>query len=451
MTDTHHALVAIRGRFLDVAAVCDNASLIEENIRHHEDGLLLIKEGRIEWFGDWNKGQEIIPANCLLHHHHRDKLIVPGFVDTHLHFPQAEIVGSYGEQLLQWLENHAFPAEKQFHDAAHATEMADFFIDQLLRNGTTTASVFCSVHPRSVVALFEAAEQINMRVIAGKVMMDRNAPQELLDSPKSSYCESKALIEKYHKRGRLLYAITPRFAPTSTPEQLEMAGKLKQEFPDAYIQTHLSENLEEIEWVKKLFPEQDNYFDVYHHHGLTGPRSIFAHCVHLEAQEWDRLHETDSAISFCPTSNLFLGSGLFDMQKAREKKIRIGMATDIGGGTTYSMLQTLSEAYKVMQLQGQRFTPWDAFYLATLGGARALSLDHLIGNFDTGKEADFVVLDPQATPLQTRQFKRAENSADLLFSLIVLGDERSISHTYVDGCLVHERPVKEKTFRRSCE
>ena len=357
--------------------------------------------------------------------------------------PFVFILGGYGEQLLQWLENHAFPAEKQFHDAGHAEEVAGFFLDQLLRHGTTTASVFCSVHPQSVVALFEVAEKINMRIIAGKVMMDRNAPSELLDSPESSYRDSKALIETYHKRGRLLYGITPRFAPTSTPEQLAMAGKLRQEFPDTYLQTHLAENPAEIEWVRKLFPAQQDYLDVYHHHGLTGPRSIFGHCVHLEAQEWDRLHETDSVIAFCPTSNLFLGSGLFNMQQARDKKIRVGMATDIGAGTSYGILQTLSEAYKVMQLQGQRFSPWDALYSATLGGAKALSLDHLIGNFDLGKEADFVVLDPQATALQTRQFKQAKTPADLLFSLIVLGDERSISHTYVDGRLVHERPVME--------
>ena len=450
MTDKKRSMIAIRGRFLDVAAVCDHASVSEENIRQYEDGLLLLNNGCIEWFGDWNTGQEKIPAGCPLHHH-QDKLIVPGFVDTHLHFPQADIVGAYGEQLLQWLENHAFPAEKQFNNAEHAAEMADFFLNPLLRNGTTSAAAFCSVHPQSAEALFEAAFKINMRLIAGKVMMDRNAPAELLDTPQSGYSESKALIEKYHKRGRLLYAITPRFAPTSTSEQLEMAGKLKQEFPDTYVQTHLSENLEEIEWVKKLFPDRANYFDVYDHHGLTGPRCIFGHCVHLDEKEYDRLHETDSVISFCPTSNLFLGSGLFDMQRAREKKIRVGVATDIGGGTSYSMLRTLSEAYKVLQLQGQKLSPWDALYSATLGGARALSLDHLIGNFEVGKEADFVVLDPQSTALQTRQYQRSGSLADLFFSLVMLGDERSISHTYVDGCLVHERSLNEKTFRSSYE
>jgi guanine deaminase len=441
-----HAITAIRGRFLDIASVCEPSDQIEDNIRHHEDGLLIIQDGRIQWFGEWSAGKDKIPAGCDLHHH-PGKLIVPGFIDCHLHFPQTEIMGAYGGQLLQWLENYAFPAEKKFSDAAHAIEMADVFMDQLLRNGTTTASVFCSVHPQSVEALFDAAKKINMRIIAGKVMMDRNAPPELLDTADSSYDESKTLIEKYHNHGRLLYAITPRFAPTSTVPQLQMARKLKQEFPDTYIQTHLCENPAEIEWVRELFPDQENYLDVYHHFGLTGPLSIFAHCIHLQKQEWDRLNATDSVISFCPTSNLSLGSGLFNMQMARDKKIRVGMATDIAGGTTFNMLQTLGEAYKVLQLQGQTFTPWDALYSVTLGGAKALSLDHLIGNFDTGKEADFVVLDPQATILQARQHKEDGNLADLLFSFVVLGDERSISHTYVDGRLVHERSVQEDNFQ----
>ncbi len=438
MTHTSNNQTAIRGRFLDIATISDHSSDIQENARHFEDGLLLIKNGRIEWLKEWVLGKDKIPPGCAVVHH-SNKLIVPGFVDSHLHFPQADIVGAYGEQLLQWLENHAFPAESKFHDFAHASKMADFFLDQLLRNGTTTASVFCSVHPQSVEALFESAKKINMRLIAGKVMMDRNAPKALLDQAQSSYDQSKKLIDKYHNQGRFHYAVTPRFAPTSTPEQLALAGQLKVEYPDVYVQTHLSENLAEIEWVKKLFPHQANYLDVYHHHGLTGSRSIFAHCIHLSDQQWDRLRETDSVISFCPTSNLFLGSGLFDMQKARKNKIRVGMGTDIGGGTTYSLLKTLGEAYKVIQLQNQKLTPWDAFYLATLGGAKALSLDHLIGNFDQGKEADFIVLDPQATALQAKQHKPSTSLEDLIFSFIVLGDDRSISHTYVDGRLVHER------------
>lgn len=450
MTETPSLVTAIRGRFVDIAGPADGPFLGTESVRQHDDGLLLIRQGRIEWFGDWQAGKDKVPTGCPVQHH-RDKLIVPGLVDCHLHFPQAEIVGGYGDQLLQWLENHAFPAEKRFFDAGHTSEMAAFFVNQLLRHGTTTAAVFCSVHPHSVAALFEAAAHIDMRLIAGKVLMDRNAPPELMDCPETSYRDSKALIEKYHNQGRLLYAITPRFAPTSTPAQLEVAGALKQEFPDTYLQTHLSENREEIAWVRELFPDRQDYLDVYHHYGLTGPRSVFGHCIHLAAREWDRLRDTESVIAFCPTSNLFLGSGLFDWQRARDHGIRVGIATDIGAGTTYSILQTLGEAYKVMQLQQQRFTPWDALYTATLGGARALSLDHLIGNFDPGKEADLVVLDPQATRLQARQFRLTGDTMDSLFRLLILGDERSISHTYVNGRLVHERSIAEQPLRSSNE
>jgi len=438
MMKEQQSISAIRGRFLDVSGCADSPSEIEGQVRHLEDGLLLLRNGLIEWFGDWEEGRQKVPENCPVINY-PGKLIVPGFVDTHLHYPQAEIMGAYGEQLLEWLENYAFPAEKQYKDEEYAAKMADFFIDQLLRNGTTTAMVFCTVHEESVEALFTAAERKNMRIIAGKVLMDRNAPDSLLDTPESGYSESKKLIEKWHKRGRLLYAITPRFAPTSTAEQLELAGKLKKEFPDAYVQTHLSENQDEIEWVKELFPEQENYLDVYHHYGLTGSRSIFAHCIHLEEKEWDCLHKTDSAIAFCPTSNLFLGSGLFKLDHAWDKKVKVGMATDIGGGTSFNMLHTLSEAYKVMQLQKQKFSAYEAFYLATLGGAKALSLDHVIGNFSIGKEADFVVLDPAATVLQAKRSEKSKNVADVLFSLIILGDDRSIFHTYVDGNLVYER------------
>jgi guanine deaminase len=436
------SISAVRGRFLDVADCIDSPSELKEKIRCHGDGLLLLQNGLIKWFGSWETGKEKIPENCPVRNY-PGKLIIPGFVDTHLHYPQAEIMGAYGEQLLEWLENYAFPAEKQYEDKEYAEKMADFFIDQLLRNGTTTAMVFCTVHKESVEALFTAAEKKNMRIIAGKVLMDRNAPDYLLDTPESAYSDSKELIEKWHKRGRLLYAITPRFAPTSTPEQLELAGKLRQDFPDTYMQTHLSENSEEIKWVKELFPEQKNYLDVYHHYGLTGSRCVFAHCIHLEESEWDCLRETGSAIAFCPSSNLFLGSGLFNLNYAWEKKIQVGMATDIGGGTSFSMLKTLSEAYKVMQLQQQKLSAYEAFYLATLGGAKALSLDHAIGNFNVGKEADFVVLDPAATVLQAKRTEKSKNIADLLFSLIILGDDRSIFHTYVDCKLVYERKTHD--------
>ncbi len=436
------SISAIRGRFFDIAGIVDTPSELEEKVRLLEDGLLLLRNGHMEWFGSWEEGKEKIPENCFVREY-SEKLIVPGFIDTHLHYPQAEIMGAHGEQLLEWLENYAFPAEKQYKDRKYAEKMADFFIDQLLRNGTTTALVFCTVHSESVEALFTVAEKNKMRLITGKVLMDRNAPDYLLDSPESGYSKSKKLIEKWHKRGRLLYAVTPRFAPTSTPEQLALAGKLRQEFPDTYMQTHLSENRAEIKWVKELFPERENYLDVYHHYGLTGSRCVFAHCIHLEDREWECLRDTASTIAFCPTSNLFLGSGLFDLNRAREKKIQVGMATDVGGGTSLSMLKTLGEAYKIMQLQKQKLSAYEAFYMATLGGAKALSLDHVIGNFSIGKEADFVVLDSAATALQAKRLEKSKNIADLLFSLIILGDDRSVFHTYVDGNLAYERKRDE--------
>jgi guanine deaminase len=431
-------ITAIRGSFLDVSSVCNNPSEIDDSLRYVADGLLLVENGHIHSFGQWQTEHKQLPEDCVVKDY-SGKLIVPGFIDTHLHFPQTGIVGAYGEQLLQWLENYAFPAEICFAEEDHASEMADFFIGQLLSHGTTSAAVFCTVHPHSVSALFDAAQDVNMRIIAGKVMMDRNAPQALLDTPRSSYDQSRELIQRYHGQGRLLYAITPRFAPTSSPEQLEMAGSLKAEFPDCYVQTHLSENREEIAWVKQLFPQHDNYLDVYHDYGLTGPKSLFGHCLHLEEKEWQRMSDTGSVISFCPTSNLFLGSGLFDLQRARDNGVQVGMATDIGGGTSFSMLRTLAEAYKVAQLQQQRFSPYDALYMATLGGARALGLDHCIGSFHQGKEADFVVLDPQATPLQAKRCERTDNVADLFFSLMILGDERSVFRTYVHGSCVHKR------------
>ena len=276
-----------------------------------------------------------------------------------------------------------------------------------------------------------------MRLIAGKVMMDRNAPDYLLDTAQSSYDQSKALIEKWHNKGRLQYAITPRFAPTSTAEQLQFAGQLKAEYPDVYVQTHLSENIDEINWVKSLFPERAGYFDVYQHYGLTGNKSIFAHSIHLTETEWQAMAETDSVIAFCPTSNLFLGSGLFDLEKADKNNIRVGLATDVGGGTSFSQLQSLSEAYKIMQLQGKKLSVFKGLYLATLGSARSLSLDHKIGNFVTGKEADFVALNWAATDLQKLRLKNSNNLQDKLFALMMLGDERNVEATYVAGKLVY--------------
>ena len=439
------SLCAIRGRFLDVQKTVKQATDIAKNIRYIEDGLMLIDSGKVHWLGTWQDGQQHLPADISVQHY-PEQLIVPGFIDTHIHFPQTEMIGAYGEQLLSWLNTYTFPTEMQFKDKDYATQIAQFFVQELLKNGTTTALVFGTVHPESVDALFETAEQYNMRLIAGKVMMDRHAPDELCDTAESGYLESKQLIEKWHNKGRALYAITPRFAPTSTPEQLAKAGQLKQEYPDVYVHTHLSENKDEIAWVKSLFPEQKSYLDVYHHYGLTGKKSVFAHCVHLEEDEWNCMHHTDSSIAFCPTSNLFLGSGLFPLKKTWEKHVRVGLGTDVGAGTAFCQLQTLNEAYKVQQLQGNKLSAFESFYHATLGGAHALHLDEKIGNFNVGKEADFIVLDLNATPLQRLRQSRSQSIEDALFALMTLGDDRNIHATYIAGVEVYaQNNTSQKT------
>ena len=432
--------MAIRGRFLDIQNTVSQAAQIPEHTRYIEDGLLISENGKITWFGSWLEGQTQLTDNIQVNHY-PEQLIVPGFIDTHIHFPQTEMVGAYGEQLLEWLNTYTFPTEMQFSDKTYADKIAQFFVNELLRNGTTTALVFCTVHPQSVDALFEAAEQLQMRLIAGKVMMDRHAPEALTDTAQSAYDDSKALIEKWHGKGRNLYAITPRFAPTSTPEQLQKAGQLKAEYPDVYVHTHLSENKNEIAWVKELYPEQNGYLDVYHHYGLTGQRSVFAHCVHLEEHEWDCMHDTNSAIAFCPTSNLFLGSGLFPLNKTWEKQVKVGLGTDIGAGTSFCHLQTLNEAYKVQQLLGDKLSAFESLYHATIGGAKALDLDDKLGNFNIGKEADFIVLNLKATALQQLRQERTKNIEDALFALFTMGDDRNIQATYIYGNKVYEQPL----------
>jgi guanine deaminase len=425
-------ITVVRGRFLDIQKTVSQAQDIIDQVRYIEDGVLIAEQGQILWFGTWNDAQDHLPANVEIQHY-PEQLIIPGMIDTHIHFPQTEMVGAYGEQLLSWLNTYTFPTEIQFKEKAYAQQIAKLFVNELLKNGTTTALVFCTVHPESVDALFEAAEKHQMRLIAGKVMMDRHAPEALCDSADSSYDDSKALIEKWHGQGRALYAITPRFAPTSTPEQLERAGQLKAEHPDVYVHTHLSENKDEIAWVKDLFPVQKGYLDVYHHYGLTGQRSVFAHCVHLEDDEWQCMHETDSAIAFCPTSNLFLGSGLFPLKKTWQQQVKVGLGTDIGAGTSFSVLQTVNEAYKVQQLQGDKLSAFESLYHATLGGAKALDLDNKLGNFNVGKEADFVVLNLKPTALQQLRQSRAKSLEDSLFALFTMGDDRNIEATYIYG------------------
>jgi guanine deaminase len=437
------ALKAIRGSFLDFVA--DPFYVPEsESVRYIADGLLVLENGRIKELGSYATLKEKytdIPITS-----YSGRLIMPGFIDTHIHFPQTEMIAAYGEQLLEWLQRYTFPTERKFKDKDYAQKVAAFFLDELLKNGTTTALVFTAVFPQSTDAFFEEARQRNLRMIAGKVMMDRNAPDFLLDTATSSYEDSKALIKKWHKQGRLLYAVTPRFAVTSTDEQLQMARRLLQEFPDVYLHTHLSENVDEVDLVARLFPNNEGYLDVYDQVGLVGERSIFAHGVQLTDAEFERLSEAGAAIAFCPTSNLFLGSGLFKLAKAKseEHPVRVGLGTDVGAGTSFSLLVTAHVAYKVAQLQRQRLSPFQAMFLATLGGAKALYLDDKIGNFEPGKEADFVVLDVQATPLMA--FRNPNPTAlslaelaDKVFSLIIMGDDRATQATYIMGELAYER------------
>ncbi|TIH08101.1 guanine deaminase [Pseudomonas leptonychotis] len=410
---------------------------VEQSYEYFEDGLLVIENGQVAKVGP---AADLLPTlKGVEITEYRDALITPGFIDTHIHYPQTGMIASYGEQLLDWLNTYTFPTEQQFADKAHAADVAGIFLKELLRNGTTTALVFGSVHKQSVDAFFEAAEALNLRMIAGKVLMDRNAPDYLTDTPESGYADSKELIERWHGKGRLHYAVTPRFAPTSSPEQLSLAGKLFGEYPDLYMHTHLSENRKEIEWVKALFPERKGYLDVYDHFKLIGARSVFAHGVHLCDDECKRLAETGSAVAFCPTSNLFLGSGLFDLNKLEEHGVRVGLGTDVGAGTSFSQLQSLNEAYKVMQLQGKKLDPFKSLYLATLGGANALYLDDKLGNFLPGKDADFVVLDYNATPLISYRMQQAKSLDERLFALTMLGDDRAIKETFAAGESVHRR------------
>jgi len=401
-------------------------------VEYIEDGLLVIEDGAIARHGPAEELLSSLADGTPLEDL-SGKLIVPGLIDCHVHYSQLDIIASYGEQLLDWLNRYAYPAEARFADADHARSVADFFLDELLQNGTTTALVFATVFPQSVDAIFAAAEERNMRLIAGKVLMDRLCPEELRDDAETGYRDSKALIERWHGKGRLGYAITPRFALTSTEEQLGAAGRLAAEYPDTWIHTHLAETQDEVDQIAKQFPWSRSYLDVYDHFGLVRSRSMFAHCLHLDDADRTLMAENNAAGAFCPTSNLFLGSGLFDLQSMVDAGINVGLATDVGGGTSLSLLRTMNEAYKILHLQAQSLPASRALYLATLGAAEALGLDDCIGNFATGKEADFIVLDTGGSRITARRAQAATSIDELLFSLIFLGDDRNIAATYLQG------------------
>lgn len=407
-----------------------------EAMRHWPDGLLVVEDGLVVACGDHAElagrfagvATEALPG-----------LLVPGFIDAHVHYPQTERIASHGEQLLSWLERHIFPAEQAFADRAHADAIAAFFCDELLRNGTTSALVFATVHSASVDALFEAAIARDLRLISGKVLMDQG-PEGLRDTVADGRAESEALIARWRGRGRLGYAVTPRFALTSSDAQLAAAGAMIAAHTDVLMHTHLSENLGEVAAVGARFPDAHDYLDVYDRFGLVGSRSVFAHCVHMSDRAMDRLAHAGAGIALCPTSNLFLGSGLFDLAQADRYGVKLGMGTDVGAGTSFSLLGTLGEAYKVCQLRGLGLDPFRALYLATAGSARVLGIADRVGGLMPGQEADFVLLDAAATPLLARRTAGA-GLAERLFALQVLGDDRAVSATYLRGRLAHMRGI----------
>ncbi|KMZ13846.1 Guanine deaminase [Candidatus Burkholderia humilis] len=403
---------------------------------YEADGLLIVEEGKVVAADAYASVRDKLATDATVYTM-RDKLIVPGFIDSHIHYPQTDMIASPAAGLLPWLNTYTFPTERGFENPQVARDTASFFIDELLACGTTTALVYCTVHKQSADAFFTESEARGTRMIAGKVLMDRNCPEFLRDTAQSGYDDSAELIARWHGRGRQQYALTPRFAPTSTEAQLEACGVLAQKHNDVFIQTHVAENTDEIKWVESLFPGHRSYLDIYDHYGLLRRRAVYGHCIYLDDKDRERMAETGAVASHCPTSNLFLGSGLFDFEKAGASNMPVALATDVGGGTSFSMLQTMNEAHKVARLTGHHLTATRMFWLATTGAAQVLELDDKIGTLAAGSEADFVVLDPNATPLLSRRMARTESLEELLFAFALLGDDRAIFETYTAGKRVH--------------
>jgi guanine deaminase len=409
---------------------------------YEADGLLIVEDGKVVAAGAYASTRDKLAADATVHTL-RDKLIVPGFIDSHIHYPQTDMIASPAAGLLPWLNTYTFPTERGFENPQVARDTASFFIDELLACGTTTALVYCTVHKQSADAFFTESEARGTRMIAGKVLMDRNCPEFLRDTAQSGYDDSAELIGRWHGRGRQQYALTPRFAPTSTQAQLEACGVLAQKHNDVFIQTHVAENTDEIKWVESLFPGHRSYLDIYDHYGLLRRRAVYGHCIYLDDKDRERMAETGAVASHCPTSNLFLGSGLFDFEKAGAFNMPVALATDVGGGTSFSMLQTMNEAHKVARLTGHHLSATRMFWLATTGAAQVLELDDKIGTLAAGSEADFVVLDPNATPLLSRRMARTESLEELLFAFALLGDDRAIFETYAAGKRVHSRDKRQ--------
>ena len=403
----------------------------ETCVSHESRGAVVVLDGRILETGSAEEMLAKHPDAQV--NRYGDALIMPGFVDAHAHYPQTAIIASWGSRLKEWLERYAFPEEMKFDDPEYADAVADRYLKLLLKHGTTAVCSYCTVHPASADALFRNAESMNLRLIAGKTCMDRNAPEGLLDSANASYDRSKSLLERWHGKGRLRYAITPRFAPTSTPEQMEIIGALWREHPDCLMQTHLSEQPEEVAWVRELFPRARDYLDVYESFGLLGPNALYGHAIHLRTREISRIKEVGAALAHCPTSNTFIGSGLFDLDGLARGRIRIGLATDTGGGSSFSMLRTMAAAYEIGQLKGVATHPCQLLWLATKGSADALGVSDCIGNIEPGLEADLVVLDLRSTEAVAQRVDQAESFWEMLFPTVMMGDDRAIRSVWVCG------------------
>ena len=398
---------------------------------HDSRGGVLVRDGMIEAVGHGATLQNQFPAATVTDF--CDDLILPGFVDAHVHYPQTAIIASWGKQLIDWLNDYTFPEEIRFGEPDYAATIAKRFFDLSLSHGTTTVASYCTVHPESVTAFFEEALLRNLRVVGGKTCMDRNAPDGLLDTAQSAYDDSRHLLEHYHDKDRLSYAITPRFSPTSTRDQLTALGALWSEYPDCPMQTHLSEQTPELAWVAELFPEARDYLDTYEATGLLGFGGLYGHAIHLAEREWHRLEEVGGALIHCPTSNTFIGSGLFDMDRALARQMRVGLATDTGGGSSFSMLHTMAAAYEVAQLTGRALHPSELLWLATVGSARSLRLDDKIGRLASGFEADLVILNLASTPAIAQRTSQAEDIWQALFPTIMMGDDRAIRQVRVMG------------------
>ena len=400
---------------------------------YESDAVIVMENGKITQAG---AASQILPTlGDTPVKQYRDSLIVPGFIDCHVHYPQTEIIAAYGEQLIEWLNNYTFVAEQGFVNKEHAAEVAEVFLREQMRNGVTSSTVFCTIFPQSVDAIFEEAEKYNMRIMAGKVCMDRNAPAALLDTPQRAYDESRALIQKWHGKGRAEYVITPRFIPTSTPEQMEMVAALAKESPDMLIQSHVSENVNEVAWGKELCPESKDYTDAYAKYGLMRRRAIYGHGIHLTDRELGVFNETGASVAHCPTSNFFLGSGCLNVKKLKTEKrpVHVGLATDLGAGTSFSILQTMNEAYKAAQMNGAPYTSLHSFYLASRGTAEALGIADKVGTLAPGMEADVAVINLKSTPIIEYRMRYAKNLEETLFIQMTLADDRAIAATYVSG------------------